>query len=196
MQLRVESGFRAIHCPQCRLQQLCSRNKCQCCKVWHHCPIHRTDPAKHMSRKAPKRTKEEQERRRKAQAQAQAEGSGGRSSTNMNRGPPEVEEGTEATRKRKGSRRKRPIARSCLLKPMRTLAPQVRCDPIRLERIRLKEKYLKDNASKDEKMLSETPATSFPYQVELTEEYRSTPSGLTRPLSSTPCPSLLCCELG
>ena len=187
MQLRVKHGFRAIHCRQCRLQQLCSRNNCQCCKVWRHCPIHRTDPAKHMSRKAPKRTKEEQERRRKAQAQTQAEGSGGRSSTNKKRGPPEVEEGTEAIRKRKGSRRKRPVARSYRLKPMKTLAPQARCDPIRLERIRLKEKCLKDNASKDEKMPSETPANSFPYHVELAEEYRSTLSDPTMPMTSTPC---------
>ena len=65
MQLRVKNGFRAIDCRQCRLQQQCSRNNCQCGKVWRHCPTHRTDPAKHMSKQAPKRTKEEQERWKK-----------------------------------------------------------------------------------------------------------------------------------
>ena len=53
MQLRVREGFRAIHCHQCKLQQRCSRNTCQCGTIWHHCTTHRTDPATHKSRKAP-----------------------------------------------------------------------------------------------------------------------------------------------
>ena len=76
MQLRAKTGYKAIHCKGCGLQQLSSRNKCQCGIIWHHCTIHRTDPAFHRSKKAQKRTKEEQEKRRLAKDREDAEKGG------------------------------------------------------------------------------------------------------------------------
>ena len=192
MQLRAKTGFRAIHCRLCRFQQLCSRNKCQCGVIWHHCPSHRTDPAKHLSKKAPKRSKEEQEKRKKAQAQAKAEGSGSRRSTKRKKDPPEVEEGSEAIRKRRGNQRRKIIARNFKLKPMKSIAPLVRCDPARLERIRIREKLNKHKVNMNDKQDSELPACSgsvpfvFPIGVELAEGYRSTPSA---PTMATTTPS-------
>ena len=157
MQLRAKTGFRAIHCRLCRFQQLCSRNKCQCGVIWHHCPSHRIDPAKHLFQKAPKRSKEEQERRKRAQDQARAEGSETRRSTKRRKAPPEVEEGSEAIRKRRGNQRRKILARSFRLKPMKSIAPLVRCDPARLERIRAKQKY-NENAKRDSER---PPCNSF-----------------------------------
>ena len=125
----------------------------------------------------------------KTQAQAKAEGGGSRSNTKRKGGPPEVEEGTEAIRKRRGSRRKKPTARNFMLKPMRSIAPLVRCDPARLERIRLKERYHDEKASKSGKKESEMPAIScpfsVPFSVELAEGYRSTPSAPTMPTTAS-----------
>ena len=54
MQLRTRYGYRAIHCPSCKKQQVCTTNKCQCGTTWHLCKGDRIDPAKHLSRKAPR----------------------------------------------------------------------------------------------------------------------------------------------
>ena len=115
--------------------------------IWDHCPSHWIDPAKHLSKKAPKKSKEEQERRKRAQDQANAEESGSRRSTKRKKGPHEVEEGFEAIRKRKGNQKRKTIARNFRLKPMRSIAPRVRYDPARLERIRAREKIIKHEAN-------------------------------------------------
>ena len=57
MQLRTTKGFRAIHCARCGAQTLAKGLKCTCGVAWHLCEIHRTDPGKHRSRKAPKADK-------------------------------------------------------------------------------------------------------------------------------------------
>lgn len=54
MQLRTITGYRAIHCLACKKQEVCTLNRCQCGTIWHLCKTHRTDPAVHRSRKAPK----------------------------------------------------------------------------------------------------------------------------------------------
>ena len=109
--------------------------------IWHHCPSHRMDPARHLSKKAPKRSKEEQERRRKAHDQAKADRG------NASRRPPEVKEGREAIRRRRGKQGTKTTTRNFMLKPMRTIAPLVRCDPRRLERIRAKQLHYQNAQS-------------------------------------------------
>ena len=102
MQLRTREGFRAIHCYRCRLQQRCSRNTCQCGKVWHHCLIHRNDPPTHRSKKAPKMTSEEKARK---QAAEQAEGEQANRKKRKSHDkfePPQVKEHSEAIKMKKG----------------------------------------------------------------------------------------------
>ena len=67
----------------------------------------------------------------------------------MKNEPPVVEEGAEAIRKRRGTKKNKVFARNFTLKPMRSIAPLLRCDPARLERIRQKEKDNKYKASTD-----------------------------------------------
>jgi len=170
MQLRSLKGFRAIHCRSCGYQQLSGRNKCQCGNVWHHCQVHRVDPTKHLSRKAPKWTKAEQDKRRRAKAQEMSERGGRKNSWKRKYAPPIVEEGIETIRSRKGKKARTTADKNLKLKPMRTLAPILRCDPQRLERIRCKEKANKETAQ------HLSSSSRDPMGVELAEEYRSTPS--------------------
>ena len=50
-QLKVDVGFRAIHCKKCGKQERVHSNKCACSLIWHQCPVHRVDPTAHSSRK-------------------------------------------------------------------------------------------------------------------------------------------------
>ena len=197
MQLRSKKGFSAIHCRGCGLQQLSGRDKCQCDIVWHHCLSHRIDPAKYLSKKAPKRCKEEQETRRQARAQAEADEGGSRRAKKRKNTPPIVEEGSEAIRNRRGLKGKKVFTRNSTLKPMRTIAPLLKCDPARLERIRLKEKHnhykaTMNKSDDDEQQVSSSSSSSssssgsLPPRVELAEEYRSTPSGHAMPITPPP----------
>ena len=54
MQLRMDKGYRAIHCKQCKKQETVARTKCQCNLIWHRCEVHRIDPLTHYSRKGRK----------------------------------------------------------------------------------------------------------------------------------------------
>lgn len=144
MQLRSQKGFRAIHCRGCGFQQLAGRNKCQCGTIWHHCPIHRIDPVKHLSKKAPKKSKEEQEAGRRERDRVEAEGGGSRKFCKRKAAPPVVEEGVEAIRNRRGTKARTTSTRIFTLKPMRSIAPLLRCDPARLERIRARQRANKE----------------------------------------------------
>ena len=53
MQLRTTTGYRAIHCRNCKTQQRVAYNTCQCGSIWHQCEWHGRDPDVHYSRKAP-----------------------------------------------------------------------------------------------------------------------------------------------
>ena len=59
MQLKINIGFRAIHCKSCGKQERVLRNKCVCDAIWHQWPIHRIDPLFHSSKKSNKRKKSE-----------------------------------------------------------------------------------------------------------------------------------------
>ena len=50
-QLKVETGFRAIHCQKCGKQERVHSNKCACQIIWHQCQVHRVDPAAHSTKK-------------------------------------------------------------------------------------------------------------------------------------------------
>ena len=54
MQLRTTNGYRAIYCKECKRQETCARNLCQCKLVWRQCLEHRVDPLTHSSRKGRK----------------------------------------------------------------------------------------------------------------------------------------------
>ena len=199
MQLRVREGFRAIHCHHCRLQQRCSRNTCQCGTIWHHCTIHRTDPATHKSRKAPKKTQEERQKILKAQQEASTSSRKNNSSKDQAIDPPEVEEGSESIKMKKGRKRKSITQRSYKLKPMRSITTQVRHDPTRLARIKEKEKLARErtqseagkanigecNFKKDHQGTSSNESC-LPYVVEFGERYRSASASPAIPLSLLP----------
>ena len=51
-QLKVDVGFRAIHCKKCKKQERVHSNKCACDLIWHQCLVHRIDPTAHSSKKA------------------------------------------------------------------------------------------------------------------------------------------------
>jgi len=131
---------------------------------------HRTDPAINLSKKAPKRTKEEQETRRLARAREDAERGGRTRSWKRKNAPPIVEDGGQSIRNRRGPKAKAAFAMNFTLKPMRSIAPVLRCDPARLERIRHKER-----ANKEVEM-HVSGSSSRPFDVELAEEYGSTSS--------------------
>ena len=46
-QLKINIGFRAIHCNKCGKQERVHSNRCSCNVVWHQCPSHRVDPPVH-----------------------------------------------------------------------------------------------------------------------------------------------------
>ena len=62
-QLRIAKGFRAAHCAKCGAQTLAKGLKCSCGFNWHLCGLHRTDPGKHKSRKAPNAEKSPEQTR-------------------------------------------------------------------------------------------------------------------------------------
>ena len=97
-------------------------NKCQCGITWHLCPTHRTDPAVHRSRKAPKiKDKENVPRRR----------------LDPRRKPPEI---MQVAKKRKavsirGQRKSQAAKTYCYgIEEAATIKPQVEM----IQRIRLK----------------------------------------------------------
>ena len=108
--------------------------------------------------------------RRLARAREEAERGGSKKSWKRKNAPPIVEDGFEAIRNRRGKKARAALSRNFTLKPMRTIAPVLRCDPARLERIRIKERANKEF----EVCLSSS--SSDPMSVELAEEYRSTSS--------------------
>ena len=148
--MRAKTGYKAIHCRGCGLQQLSSRNKCQCGIIWHHCTIHRTDPAFHRSKKAQKRTKEEQEKRRLAKEREEAAKGGRTRPCKRKTAPPIVEEGAALFRNRRGKKAKGPAPRNFTLKLMRSVSVEVRCDPKMIERVRLKEKRRGRSSQREE----------------------------------------------
>ena len=77
---------------------------------------------------------------------------------------------SKPSERRKGKKARTTADKNLKLKPMRTLAPILRCDPQRLERIRCKEKANKETAQ------HLSSSSRDPMGVELAEEYRSTPS--------------------
>ena len=172
MQLRSRKGFRAIHCRACGYQQLAGRNKCQCGTIWHHCPTHRVDPTEHLSKKAPKKTENEKEAGRRQKEQAEAERGGGQRTLKRKDAPPVVEERSEAIRNRRGKKARAIVTKNFRLKPMRSVAPVLRCNPAMLKRIRLKQKANKEMET--EKRVRGSSST--PPSVELAAEYRSTPA--------------------
>ena len=54
-QLKCKEGFRAIHCKKCGKQERVHSNMCRCKIIWHHCPLHKTDPLHHNQGKAKKK---------------------------------------------------------------------------------------------------------------------------------------------
>ena len=54
-QLKINAGFRAIHCKNCGKQERVLRNKCSCKAIWHQCPLHKIDPPFHSSKTGNKR---------------------------------------------------------------------------------------------------------------------------------------------
>ena len=58
-----------------------------------------------------------------------SERGGSKNSWKRKNAPPIVEEGIEAIRNRKGKKARATADRNFTLKPMRTLAPVLRCDP-------------------------------------------------------------------
>ena len=100
----------------------------------------------------------------------EAERCGSRGSWKRKNAPPIVKEGGDPIRNRRGQKARRAVARNFTLKPMRSVVPEVRCDPEMLEQIRLKERTPKD----DETHMSGN--SSDPLRVELAGEYRSTSS--------------------
>ena len=189
MQLRTREGFRAIHCQQCRLQQRCSRNTCQCGKIWHHCLIHREDPNLHRSKKAPKMTAEEKARKQ-MEEQAKGEKLNCKKRKNQeNVDPPQVKEHSEAIRIKKGQRRRRNGPRNFNLKAMRSVTTEVKCNPFQLERVRLKQQ-----TPTTEDVENKLPAidsinksnVSGPSAVELGDGYRSARSSTAMSKLSKP----------
>ena len=120
--------------------------------------------------------------RRLARAREEDERGGSNKSWKRKNAPPIVEEGLEAIRNRKGKKARVAIIRNFTLKPMRTIAPVLRCDPDRLERIRIKERANKEF----EVHLSSS--SSDPRSVELAEEYRSISSATSTMAKSTATP--------
>ena len=59
MQLGTSVGYRAIHCKDCKKQETCAKNKCQCNLIWHRCLVHRVDPLTHSFKKGRKGVKKE-----------------------------------------------------------------------------------------------------------------------------------------
>ena len=106
--------------------------------------------------------------RRLARAREEDERGGSNKSWKRKNAPPIVEEGLEAIRNRRGKRARVTTTRNFTPKPMKTMAPVLRCDPDRLERIRIKERANKEF----EVHLSSI--SSDPKSVELADEYRST----------------------
>jgi hypothetical protein len=95
--------------------------------------VHRKDPANHKSRKAPKKTVEVKAKRQTIEQEAKTKAQLNNNKHNDAKQTPEVDEDKETFRMRKGRKRQSRHQRNYKLKPMRTLAPQIRCDPARLE---------------------------------------------------------------
>ena len=98
--------------------------------------------------------------RRRAKVQAEADEGGICKKNKRKNEPPVVEEGAEEIRRRRGERKNKAFARNFTLKPMRSIAPLLRCDPARLERIRQKEKDNKHKANTDVPIMPHTASTS------------------------------------
>ena len=156
MQLRTRDGFRAVHCRTCRLQERSINNKCQCGLIWHHCPTHRIDPSCHRSRKAPKKSLEEKKKEQEAMRQ-KAEA---RRKRSINDKPPEVEQGQNEIRRRRGTRRG-VGDRNYQLKTMKAQSREVKMHPGILARLRSTSTNMHSTCSKmDMHLLSKKAKSS------------------------------------
>ena len=101
MQLRTKEGYRAIHCPACHKQQRSQSNHCQCGVIWHHCAVHRVDPAAHRSRRAPKKTEIE---KKASDREVDSRSKKAKTAVAIEKPPPEVDD-EDPIRHKKGARK-------------------------------------------------------------------------------------------
>ena len=64
MQLFTPLGFRYVNCRRCATQSWSRGWLCACGVPWHTCEVHRVDPCRHTSRKAPRKCKAKEKEER------------------------------------------------------------------------------------------------------------------------------------